>query len=159
MFNTQKFLDTKFIVRTVTVATPALAPFFAPGEAPQITIRGLTGEELARVNEAQAKNANISALLEALAGAGNAEKVDALRQAMGLDSDQVADDLARRLEQLALGSVDPAIDIQTAVKLFRAYPVVGFELTNKIMLLSGQGMIPGEAPASGETPVSASPSL
>jgi hypothetical protein len=143
-FDQQKFSNTKFSPRTDTVQVPALADFFPEGEKPEITIRGLTGEEFARVREAQEKNRNIVAVLEALAGAGAEEKIQAIRETLGLDSDHVPDDLSRRIEQLALGSVDPVLDVQAAAKIFRVWPVVGYDLTNRITVLSGQGMLPGE---------------
>jgi hypothetical protein len=143
-FDLQKFNDAKFVPRTDKVPVPALAKFFPKGEKPVITIRGLTGEEFARVREAQEKNRNIVAVLEALAGSGADEKVQALRETLGLDSDHVPDDLARRVEQLSVGSVDPVLDAQAAAKIFRVWPVVGFDLTNRITMLSGQGMLPGE---------------
>lgn len=143
-FDLQKFNDAKFSPRTDTVAVPAMAKFFPKGEKPKITIRGLTGEEFARVREAQEKNRNIISVLEALAGSGADEKVKALRETLGLDSDHIPDDLARRIEQLFIGSVEPVLDVQAAVKIFRVWPVVGFDLTNRITVLSGQGMLPGE---------------
>lgn len=143
-FDLQKFNNVKFTPRTDVVPVPALTGFFPDGEKPVITIRGLTGEEFARVREAQEKNRNIILVLEALAGAGAEEKVQALRETLGLDPDQVPEDLARRIEQLSLGSVDPVLDVQAAAKIFRVYPVTGYELTNRITVLSGQGMQPGE---------------
>ena len=155
-FNAKKFTKAKFEPRTETIPVPALKDFF-DGD-PAWVVRGLTGEEMARVNEAQAKSRNLAAAVEALAGNGHAEKVQALRESLGLSDDSLPADLARRIEMLALGSVDPAIDSQIAAKLFRAHPVVGYELSNRITALSGQGMTLGESKGSGATKASEPPS-
>ena len=128
---------------------PSLASFFEDGDTAQMEVRGLTGEEMARVNEAQAKNKNIQAVIEALAGGDGKEKVQAIQESLGL-SDDVPSDLARRIELLRLGCVDPEVDVQLAAKIFKVAPVDGYSLTNKIQVLSGQGMMPGEPQASGK---------
>ena len=156
-FNLKQFQKAKFDPRTETVPVPALSGFFGPGETPAFVIRGLTGEEMARCNEAQAKGRNLTAVVEALSGNGHAEKVHALRESLGLSDDNLPEDLARRIEILARGCVEPTLDQQAAAKLFKVCPVDGYNLTNKIQLLSGQGMRLGEYKPSGKTPASKPP--
>lgn len=155
-FDLKKFDKAKFEPRTEQVPVPALASFFGEGEKAEMEVRGLTGEEMARVNEAQSRQKNIQAVIEALAGDDSKEKVKAIQESLGL-SDDIPTDLARRIELLHLGCVDPQLDIQTAAKIFRVAPVDGYALTNQIQLLSGQGMMPGEHKASGKKQKSKQP--
>jgi hypothetical protein len=67
------------------------------------------------------------------------------------------DDLAKRFDHLTFGSVDPAIDRETAVKLFAAYPIVAYQLSNKILELTGLGPDLGKAPASTDAPTLSPP--
>jgi len=157
-FDLKKFSKAKFEPRTEDVSVPALAGFFDEGEKPVFKVRGLTGEEMAKTNEAQSKAKNISAVVEALVGSNQNEKVSGLREALGMSEDTLPEDLAKRIEMLRYGCVEPALDLQTASKVFKVAPVEGFNLTNKIMILSGQGMTVGEHKASGKTRKSKQPS-
>lgn len=148
-FDLKKFSKAKFVPRTEAVAVPALGAFFADEAKAEFKVRGLTGEEMARVNEAQAKNKNIAAVVEAIASSSQADKVRGLKDSLGLGGDMPSD-LVRRIEMLSLGCVEPELDIQAASKIFKVAPVDGYSLTNKITVLSGQGMTVGEQPASGK---------
>jgi hypothetical protein len=50
--------------------------------------------------------------------------------------------------------VDPAIDRDTAVRLFGGFPIVAYQLTNRILELTGEGPDVGKSPPSTETPES-----
>lgn len=143
-FDLERFQRVKFVPRTAEVRVDALAAFFPPDTPPIFVVRNLSGEEMARVAEAGSRRQNIAAALAAIASGTGGEKIQALRETLGLDSEQMPDDLARRIEQLAIGCVDPVLDAQVAAKVFRVAPVAGYELTNRINILSGQGMEPGE---------------
>ncbi len=155
-FDLKKFSKAKFTARTEAVPVPALAVFFADEAKAEFVVRGLTGEEMARVNEAQTKSKNIAAIIEAIASQTQSEKVKGLKDSLGL-GDDMPSDLARRIEMLALGCVEPELDVQAASKIFRVAPVDGYNLTNKITVLSGQGMTVGEQPASGSKAKSKQP--
>lgn len=113
-------------------------------------VRGLTGVEVARSNEAMDKNKNIAAILQGLIAANAQEKVDAVKKLIGID-EKVPNDIAKRIELLILGSIDPAVDTELAVKICRVYPIEFYEITNKILSLTGRGHVPGKRKASGET--------
>lgn len=157
-FNAQLFLQTRFEPRTEKVPVPDLRDWFE-GE-PVWTVRGLTGHELARVNQAAEAAGSLEALAQALAAQAPAEKAEALRQILGLADDDTPADLARRIEMLRLGSVDPACDRELAVALADRFPVEFYQLTNAISRLTGKGKTPGKPKGSGGTPPSepASPS-
>ena len=157
-FDLKKFSKAKFEPRTEQVEVPALKDFFAEDAKPEFTVRGLTGEEMARCREAQNKHKNMAALVEALAGSNQGETVKGLRESLGLSEDSMPPDLAQRIEMLYLGCIEPQLDVQAASKIFRVAPVDAYSLTNKIQILSGQGMQPGEQTASGKTKQSKQPS-
>ncbi len=157
-FDLKEFNKTKFEPRTAEVEVPSLAGFFAEDEKPVFVVKGLTGEETARVNEAQVKHKNLGAIVAALAGQDETEKVQALRESLGLSGESMPADLAKRIEMLAHGCVNPELDVQAASKVFRVAPVDGYNLTNKILQLSGQGMQQGKQKASGRTRKSKQPS-
>lgn len=159
-FDTKKFLKEKFVLREEEVAVPDMAAFFPGGEKAVWKVRGLTGQELGRANEAVEKNRNVAAILEGIMSAAGKEKTEAVKSMIGLSAGQTPSDIVKRIEHLVLGSVDPVCSQEMAVKICEAWPVPFFELTNTIMKLSGQGQMPGKQKPSGATIVSgqASPS-
>lgn len=156
-FDEKRFLKTKFQPRTEAVPVPDLAAFFPEGEKPLWIIRGLEGKELGLVNEAAARNKNVAAILEGLMAGDAKEKAKAVQKLLGT-AGEVPEDVARRLEILVLGSVDPPCKPELAVRICEAYPVEFFDLTNRIRNLTGQGKLPGKQPPSGATEGSATPS-
>lgn len=147
----QKFLNASLQARVAEISVPALAGFF--GDAKPIwKVRGLTAAELGRAREAADKTDNIKAVVAALAGAG--DKAEAIKQTLGLTDDDVPGDVSRRIEMLACGSVEPVIgseNREVAVKLAESFPVVFYELTNRIHELTGAGAELGKPKRSGTT--------
>lgn len=137
-FDVKGFKKSTFQDRTEQVQVPDLAEWFPEGENPAFVVRGLTGEELARCNEAPRKNKDINSVVEAIAGQSQDEKIDAYREMLGI-STSVPNDLAKRLDQFIYGCVDPEMDRETAVKFAKTYPVEFYQLTTKIAELTGQG--------------------
>jgi len=135
-FDIKRFEKVKFDDRTEAVSVPDLKEWFGEGEAPEIIVRGLTGPEIARANE------------EAISSADASEKIEAVKAAFGLD-DRVPDEIARRVEQLKIGSVSPKFDQMQAVKFFEVFPVEAYMVTNTINRLTGKGKLPGESKPSG----------
>ena len=153
-FDKQAFLQTSFTDRTEEVSVPDLAPWFGGDrEAAVWVVRGLTGAELAAVNEAAERARDLGAIVEGLVSPERREKVDAIRALLGIRGDTPAD-LVKRLEMAALGSVEPKIETDLAIRLAENYPVEFFLITNAITRLTGQGRVPGNLPGSGETPAS-----
>ncbi|MBE9533900.1 MAG: hypothetical protein IMF03_02790 [Proteobacteria bacterium] len=148
-FDAKKFLQTQLVPREETVPVPDMKDFFPEGEKPEWKVRGLTGVELARSNEAVARNKDIAAILEGLISQNNQAKIDSVKQLIGTD-DKVPNDIAKRIELFIMGSVE-AVDIDIANKICTAFPVEFFEITNKITVLTGQGHVPGKPKPSGET--------
>ena len=139
-FDLERFRGASLAPRQATVPVPDLASFFADDADPVWIVKGLTGEEIARCNESNARHATIAAAVQALANsaAAKADTVEAMQALIGFGTD-VPEDLAKRFDHLTYGSVDPVIDRALAVKLFASFPIVAYQLSNKILELTGLG--------------------
>lgn len=135
-FNVDKFTGAKFVPRTKDVPVPGLAQWFGEGEAAVWKVRGLTGNELNRAMEAQQRRHSVDGIVKAIAASG--DQADAIRAAIGLTKDAPGE-VVKRLEMLVTGSVEPAIELPTAVRLAEAFPVEFLQLTNEITMLTGMG--------------------
>lgn len=137
-FDLKAFRKAQFEDRTAKVPVPDLKEWFAEEDEPAFIVRGLTAEEVARCNEAVQRNKNISTVVEALHSSNQQEKIQAMREMLGI-SESVPNDLAKRLEQFAIGMVDPDMDHELAKKFAETYPVEFYSITTKIMELTGLG--------------------
>lgn len=137
-FNLEKFDATSFAVRTKSLPVPSLQHWFDEDEEAVWEIRNLTASELATANAAQQKNANVAIILEALSGSDKTEKVEELRTALGISTD-VPGEIAKRLEMIVLGSINPKIPLNLAVKLAEHFPIEFYTITNEITQLTGMG--------------------
>lgn len=152
-FKLRDFLNANLESREESVTLPDLSGWFE-GE-PVWRVRGLTGAELAQVNEAAETAKNVEAIAAALVGPDASEKTTALRRLIGVAGD-VPSDLVKRLEMIVLASVEPAIERDVAVRFADAFPVEFFQVTNAILRLTGQGKRLGKQRDSGPTPASES---
>lgn len=135
-FNADKFERAKFEARRAKVPVPALVDFFDEGESPVWEVRGLSAVELHKAIEASKRQGSIEAIVKAIAA--NQDQAGAIRSALGLTKDTPGE-IAKRLEMLVMGSVAPAIELPTAVKLAEAFPIEFLTLTNEITDLTGKG--------------------
>jgi hypothetical protein len=134
----QKYLQAALTPRVseISVSAPEAQTWFGK----VWTVRGLTAAELARSREAGERNDQLKALVTAMAGAG--DKAKAIRDSMGLNDDDVPSDISRRIEMLTAGSVDPKLgpdNRDVAVKVADDFPTLFYELTNRILELTGSG--------------------
>ena len=150
-FDIQKFETADYKFREKRIPVPELKPFFN-GETAEWVVRNLTGAELAAVRDSVQRSKDIEAIIEGLASKNGKDKVEAIKDALGITGD--SDDYIRRLTVLELGTVSPKIARKHAVKLSEAHGVLFSTLTNEIYNLSGQGKSLGEPIASGEIPES-----
>jgi hypothetical protein len=135
-FKAERFQAAEYSSRTERVEVSALAEFFDDGEAPVFVVRGLTAVELQRAIESGLRRSPVDNIVKAIAS--QKEQVDTIRKALGL-SDDVPGEMARRLEMLVLGSVEPKLDHASVVKIAEVCPIEFFDMTNKITALTGQG--------------------
>jgi hypothetical protein len=146
----QKFLNASLTPREASVDVPELSEFFGDDDAVW-TVRGLTAAEMARANDAAQAGQSLSALVEALAKSG--QKADAIRKLAGVPDADVPADVSRRIQMLVDGSVSPEIGEDSrdvAVRLAETFPTIFYNLTNKILSLTGQGAELGKPKASGK---------
>lgn len=159
-FDAKKFSKTKFQHRTEEIPVPDLAEFFPEGEAPVWKVRGLTGQELGMANEAADRNKEIVGIISGLTSRSDKEITEAVKQLIGV-AGNTPTDIAKRIEHLRMGSVDPVCTQELAVRLCETFPIEFYQISNAIVRLTGQGQMPGKQKASGTTERSdpASPSV
>ena len=153
--NLQRFLSAALSPRELETAVPELVGtlFDTDGEPAVWTVRGLTAAGLGRAKHASEEGLDtIKALVQAMAGDG--DKAAQIRKAFGLGDDDVPQNISYRIEVLTAGSVSPALGAQNrdvVVKLAEAFPTTFYDLSNKVLNLTGQGAVLGKPKRSGKT--------
>lgn len=147
-FDTKKFGKEKFTPREQDVPVPDLKDYFGDGEPAVWRVRGLTGIEIGQSAEASSRNQTMISILEGLTSTSSKDKVDAVKNLIGLGSD-APQDVAKRIEHLVLASINPVCTQDIAVKLCEAFPIEFYQITNTIMELTGKGKMPGKQMPSG----------
>jgi len=142
-FNEEAFNNAHFDERTVEVKVPELSKFYDEGDKLIWIVRGLTGHELAKVNEAVRLNKDIDSILSGITSETQSKKIDAVKEALGI-TDSSPGDLVRRIAALRMASVNPVCTQEMVVKLADAFPTTFYLLTNKVFGLTGEGKQVGE---------------
>lgn len=137
-FDADKFMGAQFKPREATIKLSALASFFSDGSEPEFTVRGLTGSEFARVQEAPQRYKTMDAIVEGIMTGSRSDAVQAARAMVGLDG-EVPGEAVKRIEMLVIGSVEPKLDRPSVVRLAQAFAIEFWQLTNTITVLTGQG--------------------
>lgn len=162
-FDSKGFERARFVPRTVDVWVEALAEFFPQcpvcnghgkideaGEACKncrgagtravITVRSLSGEEVARVREEVERNKAAGMVAEEArrAGAGE-EAVRAVRLLLGVTGDNVPDEHARNIAMVHLGCMSPKVSHGQSLKMAQHFPVEHAALAQEITRLTGLG--------------------
>jgi hypothetical protein len=135
-FNAEKFEAAKFEAKKRRVPVPGLASFFDENEEPEWEVKGLNSHELHISLEASKRQQSVENIVKAITT--NKDQVKAIRSALGV-SGETPGEIAKRLEMLVFGSVDPKITLPQAVKLAEAFPIEFLILTNEITELTGKG--------------------
>jgi hypothetical protein len=149
-FNMDKFRSADFKPREKSIPVPQLKDFFGNKAKPKWIIRSLTGEEFYAVKAAARKTRDITELFESLFSKNPKIKVEAALEAIGI-SDELPEDYIQRLEMLVVGTVEPEIEKEDAVRFAKRFPVLFDQITAEIMILTGAGQELGESSASGTT--------
>ena len=142
MFKADRFTSAKFEPRTEEIKVPALAEFFDEGEPPVFKVRGLDATELCRAIDAGAKQGKVDAIVKAISS--QKDQVDEIRKALGMSADTPGE-IAKRMELLVLGSVEPKLNHAAVAKFAEVAPIEFYDITNRITILTGQG---GQRPKS-----------
>ncbi len=154
-FDLQRFLNAAISLREKAVPVPDLAGFFPEGVEPAFVVRALSGEEIFRAADAAARDQKMVAAVQAISSAAQADKfAEAFKDLIG--SEDVPEDMRRRIEHLLAGVVEPKLDREAVLRLIAFYPTTAGQLHNEILILISQGPDLGKAGGSTETPTSTS---
>lgn len=142
-FNVDKFTKEKFAYRQETISDglEVLAPWF-DGKGPvSWTVRGLNAAEISKAeNLARGGREQLEKAVTLLINSPNKAKAeDVAVISEGLDFMT-----HWRIELLAIGSVDPEIDVRTSRKLSDAFPTEFRRLADTVLGLSGRGQVTEE---------------
>ena len=149
-FDVKKFLETKFEPRTKKHPVPQLKDWFAEGEKAVWILKSIGAAEFGRADESVGNEAMTDKILTALTAMNSEDVVTKIKELMGKSGDKPKS-IAKRIYHLMYGSVDPVCTLELAVRLCDNFPILFLELTNEILMLSGQGFEPGKSLPSGET--------
>ena len=152
-FDLGRFETEQLKQREKAVPVAELAAFFGNGSPPEWRIRGLSGIEVALVHDSARRSKDLDGIIKGLASNVSSEKTDAIKAAFGISPDATPDDYVKRLTMLELGSIEPKIRRDHAVKVAEFNALVFYRLTDEIMLLTGMGK-QSESSASGTSPES-----
>jgi len=144
----KKYRSERRSPRTEEIKVPQLADYF-DGKDPLFKVRGLSAAELGRCKEAAQRQRDTAKMAAALIGGDADAKAKALQQLA--DGPEVPDDVCQRIEMLATACVDPKLQHSDAVLLSEDCPTEFYQLTNKIIELTGAGRVLGKPNASGKT--------
>lgn len=147
-FDEAAFLNEQFEARIIDVSVPDLKAWFTSSK-PVWKVRGLTGDELGRVNEAVEKYRNINQTVKAIVGGTDQEKISAICESLGVASDKCPQEVIRGIEMLTIGSVEPPCNAQLAIRLNRYFPGEFRLLVKHIQEATLKGHVPGKLKASG----------
>jgi hypothetical protein len=142
-FDATSFINTKFEPRTKDIPVPDLKKWFPKKEKPVWKIRVLTGAELGQAEQA-AENKELSEkIYESLLTKNSKDVADRVKELVGQTAEKPAS-TAKRLYHIHYASIDPVCPFELAVKLCDNYPVLFYAISNAILVLSGQGNLPGK---------------
>jgi hypothetical protein len=142
-FDVEQFQTASFSFREESIPVPELKDFFGEGEEAVWKIRNLTGIEVFAASEAMERNRRRNEIMEGLMSEDRKEVVAAVKELAGY-TDKAPDEYVRRLEVFRLGSVDPKISKEIAVKIADSFSTTFTHLTNRILVLTGLGKEPGK---------------
>jgi hypothetical protein len=134
-FDAAKFERAKFADRTKGVDVPALSDFFDDDKCVWV-VRGLNSNELHKAMVASQTQKALEQILKAISE--NKDQAQNAGNVLGIHGDTPGE-IAKRLEMLTMGSVDPEITLPIAVKLAEKFPIEFLTLTNTITELTGMG--------------------
>ncbi|MBF0140071.1 MAG: hypothetical protein HQL74_07310 [Magnetococcales bacterium] len=145
-FDTKAFLTARFTDREADIELPGLEEWMPGGKTAVFTVRGLTGEEVARVREAVELNSSIDAVASKVSGFGQ-YAAGLLMNVFGMMDPvggSVPDGHVYFIAVVRQGCVSPKLDQEMAVKFGREYPIQFGMVAKKILELTGLGRVAKE---------------
>lgn len=137
-FNPEKFRAATYEDRVKTIPMPLLADYFDEGESPELTVRGLSADEVFASMEAGNTQKTIDDVLTSIES--NESKREQLREVLGIKLD-LSPEFVRKLHLFILGVINPKIERDIALKIQRCFPSEFLLVCNTINALTGQGMV------------------
>lgn len=134
-----KFKQANFSPRTAKVPVPQLKDFFAG--VPELIVRGLTGQEVAKARERVNQNSMLRELVDKILSDKASSKAEGLQQALGI-TDDVPSDLVYRIAVCEFGINSVHFEQEDCVKLATVVPEHFYEISSKILELTGLGQAP-----------------
>ena len=104
-------------------------------------VKGLTAEELAKIDQIVDNNKNLQALLDAVVRADSGDikaRLDAIKDLAGMSNDVPASHV-KKLAIFRAGCVNPEFGQADAVKFAKVHPIEFIIISNKIYELTGLG--------------------
>jgi hypothetical protein len=147
-FNLDKFQRASYTARTEKVEVKALAEFFGEGEEPVFLVRGLAAAELQRALDASSRQSSIEAVVKAISS--TKDQTEMIRKAIGMGGD-TPPEIAKRVEMFVTGCVEPKVTHADVAKIAENFAIEFFEITNKIVSLTGQGSVSSKSQPSSQT--------
>lgn len=138
-FDLDGYMQAKLKARTSTVSAPELKGWFGDSE-PAFLVRGLNGEEFYRVREAVTKRKALQDIASRLLSGDGQAMADAIEEFYG----DIPDDQIKTIETLALGVVEPKLNIHQAGKLVKEFPIRMEIIAKAIWKATGEGATAGE---------------
>jgi hypothetical protein len=148
-FDEGRFMAENYAARIEKVPVPDLKRFFGENEKPVWTVRGLTAIEIAKAQAIADRRDLSKAILDGLITMRADEVKEAITKLVGR-SNEIPEEMVKKIEHLVIASVDPVCSEDMAVKISKVAPTTFFTLANAIWNLSGQGMLPGKSKPFGD---------
>ncbi len=143
----KEFTQGKFEPRIVEVQVPrevAEAIFQEPGDDCIWKVRSLNDVEIAELEMVARNTSPLKKQIEAASKNKNHVDVKGALSLLGLPTDTTDPYLAVKRRTLQLGSEDPKLDNNTALRLFKYFPNFATILVNEIDVATGRGAVPGK---------------
>lgn len=139
--------------REAEIPVPALAWMFPDGEKAIWVVRGLGAAEHWQAAQAGDRDKKLVELVRAMA-AGD-QQADALRATLGIGSDEVPDEVRKRIAQIEIATVSPDIPADfrhdLIVRISENHAEEFFAISGKIMELTVGGSTVGKPKGSSRT--------
>ena len=110
-----------------------------PEEDLTFKVRGLSGNDMAKVSSLRDSGKFVEMLSDALGKGNGKQGSEAIRSLLGIFDDDLHPELKYRVELAVRGAVDPLIDYPLAGKMAKEFYVVLHRISDKILELSGLG--------------------
>ena len=139
--------------REAAIPVPALAWMFPEGEEAVWVVRNLGSSEHWQAAQSGERDKKLVELVRAMA-AGD-QQAEALRATLGIGSDDVPDEVRKRIAQIEMATVKPDIPADfrhdLVVRISENHPEEFFKISNKVMELTMGGSVMGKPKGSTKT--------